>query len=145
MTQHIFICRRRIDVRSGAGQMIASQARFLSKNGFGVTVSCEKLGVGARSALAGCSVKNLPRISRWLLSAKKRKQRYDDRVTQFRSSHRGIVIDHGETVADADISYVHNFLAPKYADQAMQYVTDQGGKRDYWTTISASCIASAYS
>ena len=138
MTSHVFICRRRIDVLSGAGQMIASQARFLSEKGFTVTVSCEKLGVGARSAIAGCSLKYMPKISRWLHPAKSRKKRYDDRIDLFRASHGGIVIDHGETVADADISYVHNFLAPEFSGQVKQYVTDQGGERDYWTAISAA-------
>ena len=138
MTLQIFICRRHIDVRSGAGQMIASQARFLTRKDFTVTVSCEKLGVGAGSAFAGCSLMHMPKISRLLLPARIRKQRYDVRVKHFRAGRRGIVIDHCETVADADISYVHNFLAPEHTVQATKYVTDQGGERDYWTAITAA-------
>ena len=118
--------------------MIASQARYLSKKGHKVTVSCEKLGVDARSAFAGCSISCQPKIARWLLPVSIRRKLYDNRVEHFKTVHRGIVIDHGETVADADISYVHNFLVPEHSGQATQYVTDQGGERDYWTTISAA-------
>ena len=103
-----------------------------------MTVSCEKLGRGAREALAGCNVKYLSRIQRSLLPAVVRSRITARRVSDFRRKSDGIIIDHGQTINDAELSYVHNFLAPEFASRVPGYLAEQAQNGKYWDNISDS-------
>lgn len=143
MTRPILICRRHIDVRSGAGQMIASQARFFLQQGHPVTVSCEKLGKGAHEALAGCNVQRLSRLSRSILPIALRRHIYERRISNFQKKGGGIVIDHGQTIRGAKLNYIHNFLTSEHARRLPEYLSGQD--LTFWANCSADRIIVANS
>jgi glycosyltransferase involved in cell wall biosynthesis len=115
--------------------MIASQARFFGQRNHAVTVSCEKLGRGGRDALSGVSLQYLPKPARLLLPAFLRDRLYTKRAARFRSTARGKIIDHGQSVRAADISYVHNFMVPGYVDRLDGYLPDQEREVRFWDGI----------
>ncbi len=135
MTLPVFICRKNINIRSGAGRMIASQARFFGQRNHAVTVSCEKLGRGGRDALAVVSLQCMSKPARLLLPAVLRDQLYKKRAAQFRSTTGGAIIDHGQSIGTAAISYVHNFMAPEFAGRLGGYLPHQDRQIKFWGRI----------
>jgi UDP-glucose:(heptosyl)LPS alpha-1,3-glucosyltransferase len=119
----ILLSRKTIITRSGAGQMIASQARFLKDRGYDVSVCCAKFGRGSAGEFDGIRHWSIPRPINALLSSRSRERIYESRVARMRGD--GLLIDHGESIADADIAYVHNYLAPAYASRMPGYVSNE--------------------
>ncbi len=115
--------------------MIASQARFFGQRNHAVTVSCEKLGRGGRDALAVVSLQCMSKPARLLLPAVLRDQLYKKRAAQFRSTTGGAIIDHGQSIGTAAISYVHNFMAPEFAGRLGGYLPHQDRQIKFWGRI----------
>jgi glycosyltransferase involved in cell wall biosynthesis len=102
--------------------MIASQARFLRNEGYDVNVCCAKFGRGATVEFAGIRRWSIPRPLNALLPSPSRERIYISRVGRMRGD--GLLIDHGESIADADIGYVHNYLAPDFASRMTDYFSN---------------------
>jgi UDP-glucose:(heptosyl)LPS alpha-1,3-glucosyltransferase len=119
----VLLSRKTIITRGGAGQMMASQARFLKDRGYDVTVCCAKFGRGASKAFAGIRCSSLPRPLNALLPSDPRERIYESRVARLRD--KGLLIDHGESIAVADIAYVHNYLSPDLASRIPGYVSNE--------------------
>lgn len=119
----ILLSRKTIITRSGAGQMIASQARFLQQAGYAVRVCCAKFGRGAVEDLAGVRTRSIPRPLYALLPSRTRERIYESMVARMRGN--GLLLDHGESIADADIAYVHNYLAPDLASRLPGYIANE--------------------
>ena len=123
MPSAILLSRKTIITRSGAGQMMASQAKFLRDKGYDVGVCCAKFGRGAAGEFEGIRRWSIPRPFNAVLSSHFRERVYESRVGRMRGD--GLLIDHGESIADADIAYVHNYLAPACASRMPGYVTNE--------------------
>jgi UDP-glucose:(heptosyl)LPS alpha-1,3-glucosyltransferase len=121
----VLLSRKNINIQSGAGQMIVSQARCLDDLGYNVSVCCAKFGRGAVAELQGISHRSLPRPLRLLLTSRMRERAYQARTADIRRLSNGILIDHGQTFADADIAYVHNFPAPKSRERIPSYLANE--------------------
>jgi UDP-glucose:(heptosyl)LPS alpha-1,3-glucosyltransferase len=119
----ILLSRKTIITRSGAGQMIASQAKFLRDRGYDVGVCCAKFGRGSAGEFDGIRHWSIPRPINALLSSRSRERIYVSRVARLRGD--GLLIDHGESIVDADIAYVHNYLAPAYASRMPDYISNE--------------------
>ena len=119
----VLLSRKTILTRGGAGQIMASQAQFLQRSGYDVSVCCAKFGHGASEAFSGVRSWCIPRPLNALLPAELRLRLYESRVPQLRAG--GLLIDHGESIADADIAYIHNFLSPVYARRMPGYVANE--------------------
>ena len=123
MSSTILLSRKSIITRSGAGQMIASQAKFLHDRGYDVGVCCAKFGRGSAGEFDGIRRWSIARPFNALLSSRLRERIYTRRVARLRGN--GLLIDHGESIADADIAYIHNYLSPKFADRMPGYVSNE--------------------
>jgi len=132
MKQPLYISRDTLNVRSGAGQMIASQARFFSRRQYAVTVCCNKLSRGTRSAFGDVTVQHRSRLSRVLIPRARRMHSFAGSIRNLCATHPGILIDHEPFLESADISYVHNFLAPEYADCMEAYMPRQNDLARLW-------------
>lgn len=128
----LYIGRDTLNVRSGAGQMIASQARFFSRRRYAVTVCCNKLSRGTHSAFADVTVQHRSRLTRVLTSRARRKNSFAGSIRNLCATHPGILIDHEPYLEFADISYVHNFLAPEYAGRMDEYMPRQNDLARLW-------------
>lgn len=109
--------------------MIVSQAKYFLDQGHAVTVCCQKLSRGGHAALSGVPYKSMSKPARLLLTTGMRNRLYVERVSRLRRSNGGLLVDHGQFFADADMSYVHNFLAPQYSSRIPGYLTDQNFPR----------------
>lgn len=123
MPPSILLSRKTIITRGGAGQMMASQARFLKDEGYDVKVCCAKFGRGAADAFAGIRCWSIPRPLNALLPSRSRERIYESRVARMRGD--GMLIDHGESISDADIAYIHNYLSPVFASRIPGYVSNE--------------------
>ena len=123
MPSTILLSRKTIITRSGAGQMIASQAKFLLDKGYDVRVCCAKFGRGSAGEFDGIRHWSIPRPINAMLSSGSRERIYASRVARLRGD--GLLIDHGESIADANIAYVHNYLAPAYASRMPGYISNE--------------------
>lgn len=123
MPSSILLSRKTIITRSGAGQMIASQAKFLRDKGYDVGVCCAKFGRGSAGEFAGIPHWSIPRPFNALLSSRSRERIYASRVDRMRRD--GLLVDHGESIVDADIAYVHNYLSPEFAARIPGYVSNE--------------------
>lgn len=128
----LYIGRGTLNFRSGAGQMIASQARFFSQRQYAVTVCCNKLSRGTRSAFGDVTVQHQSWLTRVLTPRARRKNSFAGAIRDFCATHPGILIDHEPYLESADISYVHNFLAPEYADRMEAYMPRQDDLAQLW-------------
>ena len=115
MSSTILLSRKSIITRSGAGQMIASQAKFLRGRGYDVGVCCAKFGRGSVEEFDGVRRWSIPRPFNALLSSRLRERIYTSRVAQLRGD--GLLIDHGESIADADIAYICLLYTSDAADE----------------------------
>lgn len=113
-------------MRSGAGQMIAKQAQFFHELDHDVTVVVETMSRHNAGRFPGIRVQRSPGLSRLLMSRERRDRQYSAQVTDARNTQAGLLIDHGPSFADADISYVHNFLAPEFAQRMEEYLPEHG-------------------
>ena len=132
MRPPLYISRDTLNVRSGAGQMIASQARFFSRRQYAVTVCCNKLSRGTRRAFGDVTVQHRARLSRVLISRARRINSFAGSIRNLCARHPGILIDHEPFLESADISYVHNFLAPEYAGRMEAYMPRQNDLARLW-------------
>ena len=123
MSGSILLSRRTINNRSGAGQMIVSQAKFLLDRGYDVGVCCSKFSHNSIAELAGIRRWSMPKLVNSVLPPGAREHIYRSRVRRMRG--QGLLIDHGESIVDADIAYVHNYLAPEYAARMIGYVSNE--------------------
>ena len=123
MPRSVLLSRKTINTRSGAGQMIVSQARFLRERGYDVSLCCAKFGRGATGELRGIRRWSIPRPLNALLPSGPRERIYESRVIHMRGD--GLLIDHGESIAAADIAYVHNYLAPEFAARMPDYFQNE--------------------
>jgi glycosyltransferase involved in cell wall biosynthesis len=142
MARPLLICSKSIHVRSGAGQMIVSQARYFRSQGEAVTVCCQKLGRGSPAALTGIPCQSMSKPVRLLLRSRMRDRLYLHRISRLQRSNGGLIVDHGQSIENADISYVHNFLAPQYASRIPGYLAD---RRFPWPTENSRSILVANS
>lgn len=137
MKPPVYIGRNTLNIRSGAGQMIASQARFLSRLDYEVTVCCDKLSRGSLDAFGDVKVVRRSMFWRLLASTSRRQRAMADSMRDLRTANRGILIDHEPCIASADISYVHNFLAPEHATRIDAYMTRQQDLASIWENTPA--------
>jgi len=133
----IYIGRRGLNIRSGAGQMIASQARFFSRRDYAVTVCCNSLSRGSLDPFGHVKVIRSSRLWRLLVSRSRRRQAMVESIRELRAIDRGILIDHEPCIASAEISYVHNFLAPEHANRIDGYMTRQQDLASVWENAPA--------
>ena len=112
--------------------MIASQARFFSRMDYAVTVCCNTLSRGSLDAFGDVKVVHPSRLWRLLVSRSRRRRAMVDSIRELRSSDSGILIDHEPCIESAEISYVHNFLAPEHANRIDGYMTRQQDLARVW-------------
>jgi len=105
--------------------MIVGQAKYFLDQGYAVTVCCQKLSRGGHSALSGVPNQSMSKPTRMVLTAGMRNRLYVERVSRLRRSKGGLLVDHGQFFADADMSYVHNFLASQYSSRIPGYLTEK--------------------
>ncbi len=112
--------------------MIASQADFFSRQQFSVTVCCNRLSRGTRSAFGNATIRHQSWLSRALASRTRQEVRLGDTIRHLRDKRPGTLIDHGLGLGSADISYVHNFLAPEYQDHIKGYMSRHEPGEHFW-------------
>jgi len=132
VTASLYIGRGTVNIRSGAGEMIANQADFFSRQQYSVTVCCNRLSRGTRGAFDNATIRHQSWLSRALTSKTRQESRLIDTIRNLRDKHPGTLIDHGLRLGSADISYVHNFLAPEYKDHIEGYMSRQEPLERFW-------------
>ncbi len=113
--------------------MIVSQARCLRDRGDDVSICCAKFGRGGAEGLGDIRRRTLPKPLNLMLSSQMRDRAYQALASRTRRTTNSILIDHGQSFADAEIAYVHNFLAPQFAARACGYLANE---RIPWTDAS---------
>ena len=103
--------------------MIISQALFLRDQGYNVSVCCAKFKHDSVDRLPGIRRWSMPKPLNAMLPSGARERIYRSRVGRMRGE--GLLIDHGESIVDADIAYVHNYLSPEFASQMIGYVSNE--------------------
>jgi glycosyltransferase involved in cell wall biosynthesis len=125
--------------------MIASQARFFSQRQYAVTVCCNKLSRGTRSAFGDVTVQHRSRLTNLLTPRARRKNRFGGSIRKLCATHPGILIDHEPFLESAEISYVHNFLAPEYADRMEAFMPRENDLARLWEKTSGQHLIVANS
>jgi glycosyltransferase involved in cell wall biosynthesis len=131
----IYISRKGLNIRSGAGQMIASQADYFTNQNYDVTVCCNSLSRGSLKAFGAVKVIQPSKFWRLFASRASCQGAMANAIHNLRAADNGIVIDHEPCIESADISYVHNFLAPEHASRIDGYMDDQHGLAQLWARV----------